>query len=281
VTIPALSGTTATKSRVAYDLLSHPLNVKCRVGRAERRDLVSLRERVSSELDIDPRLVVDSRRCLLAQHGQVLRLKARRPDGKALWAYRYRMNGRRSKRPQVGGFATRAEAERAQARTRAASCRRRDDARQHARAPAHHLRSRRARLRRAPGGRQRLLLKDAGPGELLHAIRIVAAGEALLAPSVTRRLVAEFAARPDPQTPPPELAELTEREREVLQLVAAGLSNADIARRLVISPLTAKTHVARILAKLDCHDRAQLVALAYETGLVTPGVRQTETNDAA
>lgn len=130
-------------------------------------------------------------------------------------------------------------------------------------------------------GASGFLLKDAGPGELLHAIRIVAAGEAMLAPSVTRRLIAEFAARPDPQTPPAQLAELTEREREILQLVAAGLSNGDIARRLVISPLTAKTHVARILAKLDCHDRAQLVALAYETGFVTPGARETETIDSA
>jgi DNA-binding NarL/FixJ family response regulator len=131
-------------------------------------------------------------------------------------------------------------------------------------------------------GASGFLLKDAGPGELLQAIRIVAAGEALLAPSVTRRLIAEFAARPDPQTPPTELAELTEREGEILRLVAAGLSNADIARRLVISPLTAKTHVARILAKLDCHDRAQLVTLAYETGLVTPGSREELTaSDAA
>jgi DNA-binding NarL/FixJ family response regulator len=120
-------------------------------------------------------------------------------------------------------------------------------------------------------GASGFLLKDAGPGELLQAIRIVAAGDALLAPSVTKRLIAEFAARPDPKTPPAELARLTRREREILRLVAAGLSNADIARRLVISPLTAKTHVARILAKLDCHDRAQLISLAYETGLVTPG----------
>jgi DNA-binding NarL/FixJ family response regulator len=131
-------------------------------------------------------------------------------------------------------------------------------------------------------GASGFLLKDAGPAELLHAIRIVAAGDALLAPSITRRLIAEFAARPDPQTPPAQLAELTEREREILRLVAAGLSNADIARRLVISPLTAKTHVARILAKLDCHDRAQLVTLAYETGLVTPGARhKNEAIDAA
>jgi len=120
-------------------------------------------------------------------------------------------------------------------------------------------------------GASGFLLKDSGPAELLQAIRIVAAGEALLAPSVTRRLIAEFAARPDPQAPPAQLAELTDREREILRLVAAGLSNADIARQLVISPLTAKTHVARILAKLDCHDRAQLVALAYQTGLITPG----------
>ncbi len=87
---------------------------------------------------------------------------------------------------------------------------------------------------------------------------------------------------PRPPTPPAQLADLTKREREILQLVAAGLSNADIARRLVISPLTAKTHVARILAKLGCHDRAQLVALAYETGLVTPGSRdKTKASDAA
>ena len=122
-------------------------------------------------------------------------------------------------------------------------------------------------------GASGFLLKDVGPSELLQAIRIVAAGEALLAPSVTRRLIAEFAARPDPQTPPAQLAELTEREHEIFRLVAAGLSNADMASRLVISPLTVKTHVARILGKLDCHDRAQLVTLAYETGLVTPGAR--------
>jgi DNA-binding NarL/FixJ family response regulator len=130
-------------------------------------------------------------------------------------------------------------------------------------------------------GASGFLLKDEGPAELLQAIRVIAAGEALLAPSVTRRLITEFAARPDPQAPPAELAELTEREREILQLVAGGLSNADIARRLVISPLTAKTHVARILAKLDCHDRAQLVALAYETGLVAPGARQADAIDAS
>jgi DNA-binding NarL/FixJ family response regulator len=125
-------------------------------------------------------------------------------------------------------------------------------------------------------GASGFLLKDAGPDELLHAIRVIAAGEALLAPSVTRRLIAEFAKRPDPAAAVPvELDALTERELEILRLVAAGLTNADIAQRLVISPLTAKTHVGRILAKLDCHDRAQLVALAYESGLVTPGGSET------
>jgi len=126
-------------------------------------------------------------------------------------------------------------------------------------------------------GASGFLLKDAGPGELLHAIRTVAAGDALLAPSITRRLIAEFAARPDPRAPLAQLAALTERENEILRLVATGLNNADIAGRLVISPLTAKTHVGRILSKLDCHDRAQLVALAYESGLVTPGGRDTTT----
>ncbi|MHB8659522.1 MAG: response regulator [Solirubrobacteraceae bacterium] len=130
-------------------------------------------------------------------------------------------------------------------------------------------------------GASGFLLKDAGPDELLQAIRIVAAGDALLAPSITKRLIAEFAARPDPKTPPAQLAELTARENEILRLVAAGLSNADIAGRLFISPLTAKTHVGRILAKLHCHDRAQLVTLAYETGLVTPGNREARDHDGA
>lgn len=121
-------------------------------------------------------------------------------------------------------------------------------------------------------GASGFLLKDAGPAELLQAIRTIAAGDALLAPSITRRLIAEFVQRPDPVAlVAAELAGLTDREREVLRLVAGGLSNADIARRLVISPLTAKTHVSRILAKLRCRDRAQLVVRAYETGLVTPG----------
>lgn len=120
-------------------------------------------------------------------------------------------------------------------------------------------------------GASGFLLKDAGPRELLNAIRVVAAGDALIAPSITKRLIAEFAARRDPNAPPASVAELTEREREILGLVAHGLTNAEIADRLVISPLTTKTHVSRILRKLDCRDRAQLVTLAYESGLVTPG----------
>ena len=120
-------------------------------------------------------------------------------------------------------------------------------------------------------GASGFLLKDARPVELLRAIEVVAAGDALLAPAVTRRLIAEFAARRDPATPPPELAELTEREREIMTLVARGYSNAEIADQLVISPLTAKTHVSNILGKLDCRDRSGLVALAYESGLIAPG----------
>jgi DNA-binding NarL/FixJ family response regulator len=122
-------------------------------------------------------------------------------------------------------------------------------------------------------GASGFLLKDAGPRELLNAIRVVAAGDALIAPSITKRLIAEFAARRDPNEAPGAVAELTEREREILRLVARGLTNAEIAERLVISPLTTKTHVSRILRKLDCRDRAQLVTLAYESGLVTPGDR--------
>jgi DNA-binding NarL/FixJ family response regulator len=120
-------------------------------------------------------------------------------------------------------------------------------------------------------GASGFLLKDTPRAELLHAIEVIAAGEALLAPSITRRLIAEFAARRDPQQPSPRLAELTGRERDILVLVARGLSNAEIAGRLVISPLTAKSHVRNILRKLDCHDRAGLVALAYENRLITPG----------
>jgi DNA-binding NarL/FixJ family response regulator len=120
-------------------------------------------------------------------------------------------------------------------------------------------------------GASGFLLKDTRPRELLGAIEVIAAGEALIAPQITRRLIAEFAARRDPTQPPAALGELTEREREILRLVARGLSNAEIAGRLVISPLTAKTHVSNVLRKLGCRDRAALVALAYETGLIAPG----------
>jgi DNA-binding NarL/FixJ family response regulator len=121
-------------------------------------------------------------------------------------------------------------------------------------------------------GASGFLLKDTPPADLLAAIRVVAAGDALLAPAVTRRLIAEFARRPEPSTvTPAALAGLTDREREVLALVARGLTNAEIAGRLVVSVATAKTHVSRVLAKLQARDRAQLVMLAYETGLVAPG----------
>jgi DNA-binding NarL/FixJ family response regulator len=121
-------------------------------------------------------------------------------------------------------------------------------------------------------GASGFLLKDTPPSDLLAAIRVVAAGDALLAPGITRRLIAEFARRPDPtRVAPATLQALTDREREVLALVARGLSNSEIAERLVVSPATSKTYVSRMLAKLDARDRAQLVAIAYETGLVTPG----------
>ena len=121
-------------------------------------------------------------------------------------------------------------------------------------------------------GASGFLLKDTPPLDLLAAIRVVAAGDALLAPRVTRRLIEEFARRPEPAAvAPAALAALTDREREVLALVARGLSNAEIAGRLTVSAATAKTHVSRVLAKLRARDRAQLVMLAYETGLVTPG----------
>ena len=120
-------------------------------------------------------------------------------------------------------------------------------------------------------GASGFLLKDTPPADLLAAIRVVAAGEALLAPRITRRLIAEFARRPDPaRVAPAVLGHLTDREREVLALVARGLSNAEIAEQLVVSPATSKTYVSRILTKLHARDRAQLVAIAYETGLVTP-----------
>src|SRR5205085_2614240 len=120
-------------------------------------------------------------------------------------------------------------------------------------------------------GASGFLLKDTPRRELLHAIEVIAAGDALISPRITRRLIAEFAARRDPQAPSPALADLTGRERDILLLAARGLSNDEIAGRLVISPLTAKSHIRNILRKLDCHDRASLVALAYESGLISPG----------
>jgi DNA-binding NarL/FixJ family response regulator len=121
-------------------------------------------------------------------------------------------------------------------------------------------------------GASGFLLKDATPEELLTAIRVVAAGEALLAPAATRHLVDAFVSGPSLGRPDARLVDaLTGREREVLRLVAQGLSNAEIAGRLVVSPATAKTHVSRILAKLGLHDRAQLVIAAYESGLIAPG----------
>jgi DNA-binding NarL/FixJ family response regulator len=120
-------------------------------------------------------------------------------------------------------------------------------------------------------GASGFLVKDTEPVELLRAVRVVAQGESLLSPSVTRRLIAEFAMLPSEERHPPELDALTDREREVMALVAAGLSNDEIAQRLVVSPATVKTHVSRTMGKLGAHDRAQLVVFAYESGLVTPG----------
>ena len=125
-------------------------------------------------------------------------------------------------------------------------------------------------------GASGFLVKDTEPEELIRAVRVVHRGEALLSPSVTRRLIASLASRaPAGQAavrPSPDLARLTEREREVLGLVARGLSNDEIAGKLFQSPLTTKTHVSRIITKLAVRDRAQLVVIAYESGLVVPGV---------
>ncbi|GAA2102572.1 response regulator [Actinomadura alba] len=119
-------------------------------------------------------------------------------------------------------------------------------------------------------GASGFLLKDIDPAELIHAVRVVARGDALIAPSVTRRLIGEFAGRADPQATGPGLETLTDREREVLTLIAEGLSNPEVAVKLVISPATVKTYVSRIIAKLGVRDRAQLVVVAYESGIVTP-----------
>jgi len=121
-------------------------------------------------------------------------------------------------------------------------------------------------------GASGFLLKDAPAADLINAVRVVAAGEALLAPSVTRRLIAEFAARPHHDRPrPAALNALTPRETDVLRLIARGRSNQEIAAELVVAEQTVKSHIGRILAKLNLRDRAQAVVFAYETGLVTPG----------
>ena len=120
-------------------------------------------------------------------------------------------------------------------------------------------------------GASGFLVKDIEPADLVRGVRAVAGGDALLAPSVTRRLIEEFAARSKQPRPAPELSLLTEREREVVALAAEGLSNAEIADRLVVSAATVKTHVSRAMMKLHARDRAQLVVIAFESGLVRPG----------
>ncbi|MCE7009855.1 response regulator transcription factor [Kibdelosporangium philippinense] len=123
-------------------------------------------------------------------------------------------------------------------------------------------------------GASGFLLKDTPPADLLSAIRIIAAGESLLAPTVTRRLIAEFTNRPEPaNVPARELEGVTDREREVLALIARGLSNTEIAEHLHVGLATVKTHVSRLLSKLQARDRAQLVIVAYETALITPSTK--------
>jgi DNA-binding NarL/FixJ family response regulator len=121
-------------------------------------------------------------------------------------------------------------------------------------------------------GASGFLVKHTEPAELVRAVRVVAAGEALLSPSITRRLIAEFVARPAraPGATPAQMAVLTDREREVVALVAEGLTNEEIAQRLVVSPATARTHVSRAMIKVHARDRAQLVVFAYQSGLATP-----------
>jgi DNA-binding NarL/FixJ family response regulator len=124
-------------------------------------------------------------------------------------------------------------------------------------------------------GASGFVVKDIEPAELIQAVRVVARGDALLSPGVTRRLIADIAAksRPGRASAAYPIDRLTDREREVLVLVGRGLSNDEIAGELILSPLTAKTHVSRIMGKLAARDRAQLVVIAYETGLVTPEAR--------
>lgn len=120
-------------------------------------------------------------------------------------------------------------------------------------------------------GASGFLVKDTEPVELIRGVRAAARGDALLSPSVTRRLIAEFVTRFKRPGPVPDLGALTDREREVMALVAEGLSNDEIAQRLIVSPATAKTHVSRAMVKLGARDRAQLVVFSYESGLVRPG----------
>src|SRR4051794_891675 len=120
------------------------------------------------------------------------------------------------------------------------------------------------------GGASGLLLKDTDPAELLRGVELLARGDPLLSPPLARRLIAELASRPEPSPSPGLVDELTAREREVVTLVGHGLSNDEIAERLVVTPATAKTHVSRAMVKLNAHDRAKLVVFAYETGLVRP-----------
>lgn len=124
-------------------------------------------------------------------------------------------------------------------------------------------------------GASGFLLKDVLPEDLVAAVRVVAAGDALIAPTITKRLIEQFARTAPPSTPPPELSRLTPRELEVLTLIAHGLSNSEIADELVLSEATVKTHVKRVLSKLNVRDRVQAVVLAYEAGLVTPGDART------
>jgi DNA-binding NarL/FixJ family response regulator len=120
-------------------------------------------------------------------------------------------------------------------------------------------------------GASGFLVKDTEPADLVNAVRVVASGDSLISPNMTRRLIEEFASKAKPSRPAKELTVLTDREREVLQLVAGGLNNDEIAARLYMSPATARTHVSRIMTKLDARDRSQLVVFGYETGLVRPG----------
>jgi DNA-binding NarL/FixJ family response regulator len=120
-------------------------------------------------------------------------------------------------------------------------------------------------------GASGFLVKDTEPLELVNAVRVVAEGESLISPGMTKRLIAEFASRSKEPRPATELGVLTDREREVMVLVAGGLTNEEVAERLYMSPATARTHVSRAMTKLGARDRAQLVVMAYETGLVRPG----------